>query len=398
MLMALVLSIGLISCDEQKQNEDITPQEQLNQQSRLAGINTRALNTSNIDEWQGVDRSELSQSIQDYLNNNYPGVEIEELWLTETGEYIILLENDMVVIFNASGELIIAFDLGEILEGGDFDDDEWDWEDIDPADLPQGILDYIATNYPDATIEEAGKDPETGEYIIVLDNGLCVIFDADGNFVEEIEEDDFDDESWEELATSDLPQSVLDYLAANYPDANIEEAFKDTETGEFIVVLDNGLCVIFDADGNFVEEIEEDDFDDEDFDDEDWSEIDSASLPQAILDYIATNYAGASIDEAAKNDETGEYAVYLDSDVLLLFDADGNFVEAYEEDEFEDCTELAIADLPAAITDYIAANYSDNTIVEAYYSEEDEEYYIVLDNDKVLIFDKDGNFLEEEDD
>ncbi len=394
MLMALVLSIGLISCDEQKLNEEVTPQELNSQRSRLANANTRAFDASKIDDWQGVDKADLPPTIQDYLDENYSGVGIYELWLTDTGEYILLLENDMVLIFNGGGEFILAFDLADILGDEDFEGEEWeDWDEVNPADLPQSIRDYLATNYPDATIEEAYVDPETGEYIVILDTGICVIFDKDGNFLEEIDEDEFGEE-WDEVDPADLPQAIKDYVTSNYANETIEEAGVDAETGDFIVVLESGIILVFDADSNFIEA-----YDDEEYGDEDWDEVDITTLPQIILDYIATNYTDASIEEAAVNTETGDYVVFLNDGTVVEFDKDGQFVEAYdEEDEYGDCTEVEVTDLPEAILTYISSNYADRTIDEAYFNEDEQIYYVILDNDTVVVFDKDGNFLEEETD
>ena len=53
---------------------------------------------------------------------------------------------------------------------------------IDPADLPQVILDYIISNYPDETIIEAEIDSD-GNYEVSLSNGYELYFDKDGNFI-----------------------------------------------------------------------------------------------------------------------------------------------------------------------------------------------------------------------
>ena len=107
------------------------------------------------------------------------------------------------------------------------------------------------------------------------------------------------------------------------------------------------------------------------------------------------------MEEAALDTVEELYYVLLDNDLIIVFDKDGNFVEELSEDDFEDgddweddCVEVNVADLPQAIKDYVATNYPNNTITEAFYSEEYEEYFIVLDDDTVLIFDKDGNFVE----
>ena len=60
------------------------------------------------------------------------------------------------------------------------------------TEYPAAIDEYIAQNYPDATIEEVYTDEE-GAYLIVLTNDLYLVFDANGQFLEEIDEEDLHD-------------------------------------------------------------------------------------------------------------------------------------------------------------------------------------------------------------
>lgn len=97
------------------------------------------------------------------------------------------------------------------------------------------------------------------------------------------------------------------------------------------------------------------------------TEVDSASLPSAVLSYISTNYVDATIKRAGVSDSTGYFMVILDltdgTHSGLIFDADGNFVEA--KTHAGRGSEIAAADLPEAVTTYLSANYSDATIEHA---------------------------------
>lgn len=383
MLVALALTVTVMSCDENLK-EDTTPVEEgqgVAANSRLRVLSTDRLNTTNMNAWVELRSSDFPQTVTEYLTANYEGINIEESWQTDEGQIVILLENDVVLIFNSGGELLIALDLGDFL-----DDEEDDWENIEISDLPQIILDYVATNYPDATIDEAGKDPDNGDFIVILDNDLILIFDKDGVFLEVWEDDE--DEDWEEIDIANLPQAILDYVAANYPTATIDDADVNTEDGSFAIFLDTDLVLIFDRDGNFLEAMNEDDFDEDDLD-----EIDPADLPQAVKDYIAANHASATIEEAGIDPEDGTIYVLLDSDLVLVFDANGNYLDEFEEWE-EDCVAVPVADLLQAIKDYVATSYPDRTISEAWYNADDKEYYVELDDETVLVFDEDGNFIE----
>jgi len=49
-----------------------------------------------------------------------------------------------------------------------------------------------------------------------------------------------------------LPQIILDYLSANYPDKSIIEA-EIEEDGTYEITLNNGIEVTFDSNGTFLE-------------------------------------------------------------------------------------------------------------------------------------------------
>ncbi|TRO65255.1 PepSY-like domain-containing protein [Christiangramia sabulilitoris] len=117
---------------------------------------------------------EIPQNILDFINSNFPGIEIDEAERENNGNYEIELENDVELIFDANGNF-----LGRA-EDENEDDDEDD-EDIDPANLPQNVLDYISENYPDNTIIEAEIEDDGG-YEVTLNNGVELEFDAAGNF------------------------------------------------------------------------------------------------------------------------------------------------------------------------------------------------------------------------
>ena len=422
MLMALVLTVGLMSCDEQSEDAMPDPQEQTQDQvdgrRLLSRIDSSTFDTSSIANWQELASGALPQSVLDYLQENYPNAEVLEAFQTDTNQYVVLLDDYKVVIFDENGVFILALDLSGLID--DLDDDDWDDDDYDDdyteiplEDLSQTIKDYVATNYPDCEIEEAGSDTETGEIYVALSCDLILVFDADGNFIEEFEDDfdddDWGDDDWDEVPLDSVPQSIIDYLQANYPNVEVEAVCINPETGDIYVFLENDMVIVFDSTGTFIEALTEDEFearfgdewDDDDWggddwDDDEWTEIPLDSLPQAVVDYVTANYPNDTMEGAVVDTETGNIYVLLSSEIVLEFDADGNFIEAFDEGEMGDehCVEVNPEDLPQAIKDYISTNYPDNTVEEAWFNEVDEEFYVELDNDLILVFDKDGNFIE----
>lgn len=192
---------------------------------------------------------------------------------------------------------------------------------IKTASLPQAILDYISTNYPDITVKKSEIE-DNGNYEVKLNNGVELIFDAEGSFlgVDDDGENNFDDTH---LNISELPQILLDFIATNYPNESIDEAELENN-GNYEIELENEVILIFDADGNFLG-IGEDENDDEN--DGDKTNVEAASLPQTILDYLSANYPDKTIIEA-EVDEDGTYEITLSNGIEVTFDSNGTFLEA----------------------------------------------------------------------
>jgi len=130
------------------------------------------------------------------------------------------------------------------------------------------------------------------------------------------------------------------------------------------------------------------------------TEVAVSDLPAAITDYITANYAGATIESAGLTN-SGNYTLHVKNadgtSVGLIFDADGNFVSQKSHGKVHG-TDVAIANLPTAITDYITANYSGATVVKAMMDNEGN-YMVAIrnaDNSVVgLAFDASGTFTSE---
>lgn len=137
------------------------------------------------------------------------------------------------------------------------------------------------------------------------------------------------------------------------------------------------------------------------------TKIDVATLPAAITAYITATYPTATIEHAGK-DTSGNYLVDIlvgTTHTHLKFDSAGVFVSAKA-----GCglghgsggnkgiiTEVAVADLPAAVTTYITTTYPAATIKKA--GKDANGNYVVGIQDgttfKGLIFDATGAFKEE---
>ena len=95
---------------------------------------------------------------------------------------------------------------------------------------------------------------------------------------------------------------------------------------------------------------------------------DITALAASITAYLNTNYAGATIKFAGKDDK-GQTVVGLEVSGVrtgLLFDANGAFVQKLEKfGERSKLTEVAISALPASISTYVTSKYAGFSIKRA---------------------------------
>lgn len=183
---------------------------------------------------------------------------------------------------------------------------------------------------------------------------------------------------------TEYPAAIDEYVATNYPDATIEEVELEDD-GTYEVELSDGTELIFDADGNFLEEEMDDEDEDEDGDEDEGEVV--TEYPTAIDEYVAANHPNATIVEVVLYDD-GTYEVELSDGTELEFDTDGNFLEEeMDEDEGEVVTEY-----PAAIDEYVTANHPNETIVEVVLYG-DGTYEVELSDGTELEFDANGEFI-----
>lgn len=134
-----------------------------------------------------VDIETLLPAILEYIEMNYPEMDIEEASIENNDQYEVTLNDDIVLIFDANGGFLgIGVDENDQDGDGDYEWEEEDGHDdgetIDPAQLPDMVLAYLEETYPDLTILHAEVEDE-GEYEVTMSNGLEVYFDAEGNFL-----------------------------------------------------------------------------------------------------------------------------------------------------------------------------------------------------------------------
>ena len=205
------------------------------------------------------------------------------------------------------------------------------------GDLPVEILDFVAREYPELTINKA-EEEDNGNFEVELSNGTELIFDANGSFLgiddDSQENGDFDDS---EIAKEDLLQVILDYIELNYPGVGIDEAELE-HNNQYEVELNDDTILIFNMDGDFqgvgVDENDQDNDGNYDWEDEngndDGDSIDIAQLPEIALLYLQENYPNLTIVYAEIEGE-GDFEVTMSNGLEVYFDAEGNFLSVDED-------------------------------------------------------------------
>ncbi|MGN5956248.1 PepSY-like domain-containing protein [Sphingobacterium lactis] len=118
-----------------------------------------------------------------------------------------------------------------------------------------------------------------------------------------------------------LPGKANTFISAKFKTAKVVKVSKVNDNltkKEFEVILDNGIKIEFDKDGNWVEiEAVEDD-----------QAIPSEFVPEKILAYLAINYPGLGVNSIEIEDDG--YEIELTDGTDLDFDLQGNFVKVDE--------------------------------------------------------------------
>ncbi len=173
------------------------------------------------------------------------------------------------------------------------------------------------------------------------------------------------------IAAADLPAAVTSAISASYTGATVDYAAKD-DTGNFLVAITQNSArktLLFNADGTFNKELalghKQGGHGHSGFGRGSLSQVAITDLPATITSYIATTYAGSTINVAGKDATRGYIVMITLTDgtrKALLFNTDGTFAQEVVRGLKGTYTAIDAATLPAAITGYITTNYAGSTI------------------------------------
>lgn len=116
---------------------------------------------------------------------------------------------------------------------------------IPQEELPQGATEFIQTHFADQKVLQVTKDVDfliKTEYEILLSDGFQLEFDSKGNWKDV-------DGNNKVIPTGFVPESLMDYVADNFPTEKVTGISKKSSGYE--LELSNKLELEFDSNGAF---------------------------------------------------------------------------------------------------------------------------------------------------
>ncbi len=307
--------------------------------------------------------SNIPDYITQYLSNNFSSQQL----LSNIVEYYI---DSTVFYLNLSNSKTLLFSqdtLNNVNYLGQYT------YDFNFNSLPQTIVNYVNTKYPNARINSVAnlQDEYTTIVIYLTFQGknIKLYFDASYNLYYEVVYG---------LEYKDISKPVIDYLEENYPNVDIIEIVKTNQDNEIIYkisLINNAMLDIKDnGDLIFLSTF-----------------IQNEDLPDAVKNSLSEKFESSSIILCF---------YYLDKKYNQEFYAvqfsEGLYVEASPSGEIIYAGGRNFNDLHPKIRNYIKINYNkDDFINFDFYDESGDFYYFVyLRNDILLIFDENGNYID----
>ncbi|UMB54746.1 PepSY-like domain-containing protein [Lutibacter sp. A64] len=174
----------------------------------------------------------IPESILNYITTNYPNNFITD-WELETNYQQIELDNNVELDFTLEGDFIKI--------DNDKNKDEIV---LNETEFPTSLKDYISTYFPSNDIISVIKDTDDNliTYEVYLKNNLELEFNNDFEIIS------IDGTS--KLPDTVIPESILTYITANYPNNFITDWELETNYQE--VELDNNVELDFTLEGDFI--------------------------------------------------------------------------------------------------------------------------------------------------
>lgn len=326
--VALVFGLGLQSCS----NDDVVVEDVVTQQ--------------NVD---------VPEAVQELFEINFPTAES--------------------VVWSKKSDVYEATFSVETITHNAWFEKEGEWEmtrvgqNLGPRNngLSQAILDYIAANYPGWQIDDVDliRTPTDQYYEIELEKrgepDVTIFIHADGTLINSFVEKTGTGSS-EAVNSGSVPEAVVNAFNTRYPKALRTKWEREGQLYEAEFIMDNVQYeAYFQTNGTWVRTQSD-------------VNLRTMTLPQAIQQYIATNHAGWTLDDAdfiqTPTDEY--YKIELEKrgsqDVTLLIRADGTLISTTNNNNnggnHSGDDDLNTGAVPSAVASTFKAKYPTATRVE----------------------------------
>jgi len=185
---------------------------------------------------QAIPTALIPAKINAYVTENYPDLFVVQIENEKT-KYDIELSNGLDLVFTPAGDFVRI----------DHDGDNHNEVVVNPTTLPEAAKTFITTHFPDATIRlvEKQNTPIAGSSVfdVSLSNGFEIDFDANGNWIDI-------DGNHLAVPVALIPEKIKTYVATNYAAQFVTSI--DNEKTHTDIELNNGVELVFDAQGNFL--------------------------------------------------------------------------------------------------------------------------------------------------
>lgn len=229
-----ILSIGAFtSCD--KSDNDNLSDEALAEEISSSAIK------------QNVDVDELPATSRAFVEDEHFETYIESAAYVDGLGYEVTLGTEDVEYFNLDGDVLRhpnrphqCYRPGPCGGG----------QRIEIDDLPDGVTEYIANNYPDQEIRRAKTKGDF--YLVAITGPTVLVFNGDGEFVNDFPLFRFC--FGHRIALDELPEIIVNYINNNYPNVEIKVAFRARGKIFVGVLTPSGerKIIVFTQDGVFI--------------------------------------------------------------------------------------------------------------------------------------------------
>lgn len=236
------LTLALAACEKNDNNE-------LSEDLLIAEIATSA-------ERVMVEPAELPQAIRAYVEDVHFDTYIEMAYMVPSRGFELNMGSGDNLFFDRNGTPLRFRGPNDGRFGANGPHGPCQFSDfgvvVSIDRLPEPIRDYLNENYPDHEIARAKR--RAGNIVVMLRGPVLLLFDAQGNFVEELTPLHSCHRPCRNLTdTGDLPIVIGNYIDDNYPEAQVRQACARSGIIVVFMIGENGRIILgFDIQGNFL--------------------------------------------------------------------------------------------------------------------------------------------------